>query len=246
MGRIRLYARPVAGVLAAGATALALTACGSSSKNDDLVAGKQMFVQKCAACHTLGRAETKGVAGPNLDEAFRTSISDGMGRSTVKGAVRRQIEHPGTQAKNSPIYMPANLVKGRDADDVAAYVAAVAAAPGKDTGLLATAVKKAGSGKPAEEKAGTLEIDADPTGQLAYTATAANATAGKITIKSVNKSQVGHDIAIEGNGVDDKGPVVQDGGTSTITADLKPGTYTFYCSVPGHREGGMVGKLTVK
>jgi uncharacterized cupredoxin-like copper-binding protein len=40
--------------------------------------------------------------------------------------------------------------------------------------------------------------------------------------------------------------VVQDGAVSTVQADLQPGEYEFYCSVPGHREGGMAGKLTVK
>ena len=42
------------------------------------------------------------------------------------------------------------------------------------------------------------------------------------------------------------GPVVKDGGVSTVNVDVKAGEYTFYCSVPGHRQGGMEGKLTVK
>jgi uncharacterized cupredoxin-like copper-binding protein len=67
-----------------------------------------------------------------------------------------------------------------------------------------------------------------------------------VTVKSLNKSSVDHDISIEGNGVDENGEVVKDGGTSEVQVDLKPGEYTFYCSVPGHREGGMEGKLTVK
>jgi plastocyanin len=49
-----------------------------------------------------------------------------------------------------------------------------------------------------------------------------------------------------GPGIDDEGRTVGQGGTSTVSASLKPGTYTFYCSVPGHREGGMEGKLTVE
>ena len=61
-----------------------------------------------------------------------------------------------------------------------------------------------------------------------------------------NKSSISHDISIKGNGVNDNGPVVPQGGTSKVTANLQPGTYEFYCSVPGHEEGGMKGTLTVK
>ena len=55
-----------------------------------------------------------------------------------------------------------------------------------------------------------------------------------------------HDIAVEGNGVNDKGETVSGGGVSQFQTDLKPGEYAFFCTVPGHREGGMEGKLTVK
>jgi len=90
-----------------------------------------------------------------------------------------------------------------------------------------------------------VEIDVAPSG-FAYDKTSATATAGHVTIKSMNPQGTGHDIALKGNGVDEKGEIVQDGGVSTIDiADLKPGTYTFYCSVPGHEEAGMKGTLTV-
>ena len=61
-----------------------------------------------------------------------------------------------------------------------------------------------------------------------------------------NDSDVPHDVSLDGGGADEKGKVVQGGGISTVSATLKAGSYTFYCSVPGHREGGMEGKLTVK
>ena len=61
-----------------------------------------------------------------------------------------------------------------------------------------------------------------------------------------NASPVPHDVSIEGGGVEKKGKVVEGGATSTVAATLKPGKYTFYCSVPGHREAGMEGTLTVK
>ena len=141
--------------------------------------------------------------------------------------------------------MPAMLYKGQDAQDVAAYVGVVAARPGQDTGALATAVAQVNQ-KPAVEKSGKLQIDADPNGQLKFLASSASASAGKVTLNMNNKSSTPHDIAIQGNGVNQIGKVVTNGGTSTISVNLKPGKYTFYCSVPGHRQAGMVGPLTVK
>jgi plastocyanin len=141
--------------------------------------------------------------------------------------------------------MPAKLVKGHDAQDVAAYVARVAAVPGKDTGALGAAVA-AVSQKPVTEKNGKLQIDADPTGQLKFLASKASATAGKVTIAMLNKSSVPHDIAIRSGALNQVGKIVSNGGTSTVSATLKPGTYTFYCSVDGHEAAGMKGTLTVK
>lgn len=236
------------GLAACGVLAVGLSACESDNidQNADLIAGKQAFVQKCGACHTLARAGTKGVAGPNLDEAFRQSLADGFGRDTIDGVVEDQILHPARLSTDNPVYMPANLVSGRLVGDVASYVAAVAARPGKDAGKLATAVKAAGEGKPVAAKGGVLALPADPDGQLAYISKEATAPAGALEIDSKNASSIPHDISIEGNGVDAKGKTVVNGATSSVKVTLKPGTYTFYCSVTGHREGGMVGKLTVK
>ena len=89
-------------------------------------------------------------------------------------------------------------------------------------------------------------IPADPGGALAYKFANAEAPAGQLEIDSKNDSSTPHDIAIEGNGVSEKGETVQDGGVSKIDVDLKPGEYTYYCTLPGHRAGGMEGKLTVK
>jgi plastocyanin len=228
-----------AGLAAAGA-ALALSACSAhpEADNADVIAGKQLFVAKCGSCHVLARAGTKGTTGPDLDEAFQRAIKDGMPRSDFAGAIHGQILHP-----NRNGVMPAKLVTGDKAYDVAAYVAQSVAAGGKDTGLLATAVKQAGGGKPAVEKNGSLQIDADPTGQLAFVTNVATGTPGQITVKMANKSGTPHDIVIDGKG---KGEVVQNGGVSQFQADFAAGTYTFYCSVPGHRAAGMQGKLTVK
>ena len=231
--------------------AVSLTGCELKDDGDNLVNGKTLFVEKCAACHTLARAGAKGVSGPNLDQAFQQSLDEGYERSTIEGIVHRQILYPNRMAQFDPQTgkqlpsMPADLVKGEDAEDVAAYVASAASARGEDTGRLAKAGQTENT-KVAQEQGGTLDIPTVASGALAYQFGSAEAKPGEITINSKNDASIPHDIAIEGNGVAEKGEVVQDGGTSTLKADLKPGDYTFYCSVPGHREGGMEGKLTVK
>jgi plastocyanin len=106
------------------------------------------------------------------------------------------------------------------------------------------------SGAAAGESGGaaeTLEFEADPEGQLAYTTTEATTKAGKVEIDFNNPQALTHDVAIE----DSKGEVVGqteliDSGSDSTTVDLKPGTYTFFCTVPGHREAGMEGTLTVE
>ncbi len=236
------------GLATCGLLAVGLSACESDNvdKNADLIAGKKAFAQKCSSCHVLGRAQAKGVQGPNLDESFQQALSEGFGRDTIHGVVMDQIKFPARVPKDSPAYMPANLVTGKAASDVAAYVAAVAARPGKDTGKLATAVAAAGAGKPIAAKNGKLEIPADPNGQLAYITKEATAPAGPLQIDSKNPASIPHDIAVEGNGVNEKGETVTNGGVSTVKLTVKKGKYAFYCTVAGHREGGMEGTLTVK
>jgi plastocyanin len=80
---------------------------------------------------------------------------------------------------------------------------------------------------------------------LAYNVSTLTVPAGQVTLSMRNDSVVWHNIAIRGNGVDVQGPVVGAGGVSTVTANLAPGTYEFYCSVPGHAEAGMKGTLIV-
>jgi plastocyanin len=94
---------------------------------------------------------------------------------------------------------------------------------------------------------GTVSIAADPSGALAFTKTNIAAPAGADTIDFENASSTGHNVEIEDSSGEDiaETDTISDGKTST-TADLQPGTYTFYCAVPGHREAGMEGTITVK
>jgi uncharacterized cupredoxin-like copper-binding protein len=240
------------GVVALAAVALvALSGCELKDDGDNLVNGKTQFVAKCASCHTLQRANATGVVGPNLDEAWQRAATDGLRRSTYQGVVHRQILQPARSAQVDPATgrpgaaMPGNLVTGEDAEDVAAYVAQAAARRGEDQGRLAT-VGPERSEEVAQAENGTLSIPADPSGATLYTVGAAEAPAGALTLESENESGVPHNIAVEGSGIDEQGPVVQNGGVSRLEVDLDAGEYTFYCSVPGHREGGMEGTLRVE
>ncbi|HEX7244365.1 MAG TPA: plastocyanin/azurin family copper-binding protein [Solirubrobacterales bacterium] len=102
-------------------------------------------------------------------------------------------------------------------------------------------------GKKAGGATETLEFEADPEGALAYTTTEATAKAGKVDVEFNNPQALTHDVAIE----DSNGEVVGQteliaSSSDSTTVNLKPGTYTFFCTVPGHREAGMEGTLTVK
>jgi cbb3-type cytochrome c oxidase subunit III len=118
--------------LAVALLALPLAACGRDE--NDLSNGKALFTERCGSCHTLGRAGTQGRTGPDLDTAFRAGLAEGMSRETVEGIVHQQVLHP---RKDS--VMPPALVKGKDADDVAAYVAFATSRRGEDEGALAQA-----------------------------------------------------------------------------------------------------------
>lgn len=93
----------------------------------------------------------------------------------------------------------------------------------------------------------TVSLAADANGALAFDTSTLSAKAGKVTIVMTNPSTSGmpHAIAVEGNGVDVEGETAQPGGSSTVTVTMKPGTYTYYCPVRGHKAGGMTGTLTV-
>ena len=141
---------------------------------------------------------------------------------------------------------------------VLASFALVACGGGGDDESSSTAntesSKESTSGAAADEggkKAGgataTLEFEADPEGALAYTTTEAETKAGKVEIEFNNPQSLTHDVAIEDTGGEVVGQTeLIDSGSDSTVVDLKPGTYTFFCSVPGHREAGMEGTLTVK
>ena len=149
--------------MGAGLAAVALLAAGcgtggvaKGAQRPDTNNGQQLFSQSCAACHTLQAAGATGTIGPNLDNAFAAVRKDGYPDSSIENVVLDQIRLGSgpiatytTNKKFTPqTTMPANLFKGQDAIDVAAYVASVAgvggfaAAPG-NVGTNGAAIFKA-------------------------------------------------------------------------------------------------------
>jgi mono/diheme cytochrome c family protein len=126
--------RAVIALAASVVMLVALGGCTLKHPTDNLVAGKILFSKTCGSCHTLSHADTSGTTGPNLDDAFRQDRADGISRTSIQGLVDYWIQYPNLQG-----VMPGMLLKGQAAQNVAAYVAAVAARPGQDTGALARA-----------------------------------------------------------------------------------------------------------
>lgn len=93
----------------------------------------------------------------------------------------------------------------------------------------------------------TIAVEADPSGNLAFTSEEITAKGGEDTIEFTNESPVPHDVKIEDSSGKEVGGVeVTQEGTETGEVELKPGTYTYFCSIPGHRQAGMEGTLVVK
>ena len=125
--------------------------------------------------------------------------------------------------------------------------AALAACGGSSNGATGSTTSSTQTPTAAVEKNGKLALAADPNGNLAYTTKTATATAGKVTFSMTNMSGEPHNLAIQKgtNGAVLGATPQESSGTASITLTLKPGTYTFFCQVPGHRASGMYGTLTV-
>lgn len=119
-----------------------------------------------------------------------------------------------------------------------------------DDGDTSTAAEETTATEPADSGGGagaTIEISAAADGSLAFDQTDIEATAGSNTLNFDNPAALSHDVEVESADGQEAGKteLISESSTST-TVDLKPGEYTFYCTVPGHREGGMEGTITVK
>jgi cbb3-type cytochrome c oxidase subunit III len=124
---VRRWALGVAGGLGAALLAAGCGTGGAATGHPDVANGQKLFTgsAQCSACHTLAAAGSAGTIGPNLDDAFRADRQQGFDQTAIENVVLDQIRL-GSGAVTGGTPMPANLVRGQAAVDVAAYVASVA------------------------------------------------------------------------------------------------------------------------
>ena len=178
--------------------------------------------------------------------AVSTAVLTSGGATSSAGA-----QSAAAQATSSTAAAPAPTTESTPAPTTTTATAPAPKAATKSTPAAKTKTSpKATTGTPAPPSspaaaATTLKLAANPAGQLSYDTKQLSAKAGTVTIDMANMSPVEHNVTIaEGGKVLGATPTFT-GGTKTLTVKLKPGTYTFYCSVPGHRQAGMEGTLTV-
>jgi mono/diheme cytochrome c family protein len=143
-----------------GTLAIGAAGCGTGGLSDggSVSRGQQLFKDNCGTCHTLAHAGTTGTIGPNLDAAFQVAHDRDYKESTIRNVVAKQIKYPTTDPPTEgAVGMPADVVKGGDVDDVAAYVACAAgvskAEADKDCGAAAGGGTTEGGGGGTDGKA---------------------------------------------------------------------------------------------
>lgn len=182
------------------------------------------------------RAAELEKAGEEIEEAESTGGFENEGGAL--GGEREEGEEEAEKAEEGPEgEEPVGPTVGSKEGEGAAGKGGVT--KGKE-GSEGTSGSKSGG-----EASTTLDLAADAA-DLAFDKTELSAEPGKVTIDFTNPSAIPHNVVIEEEGKELAGfePITE--GEEAVSADLKAGTYTFFCSVPGHREAGMEGTLTVK
>lgn len=147
--------------------------------------------------------------------------------------------------------MPKNLVIMLSAGALALGVAACGGSSSSSSSAApatssSAAAATSSSSAPSSGGASKIAIAANPGGALKFDKTSLAAKAGKVTVAFTNKAPLGHNFTIQSaSGATVAATPTFNGATKTVTATLKPGKYTFLCTVPGHAMAGMKGTLTV-
>jgi plastocyanin len=231
------------GVLVAWALIVSL-ALGMRVPNFPGNLGGQRLVSAISAVLVLGAVSTAVLTSGGESKAEgKAPKYEKFGENTPDTAAP---ESAGASTSASTPAAPAPEAAGSETQTAEKPAATTPAAKPKKTSPKATTGTPPPPSSPAPNAAGSqLKLAANPAGQLAYTTKQLSAKAGKVTIDFTNASPIEHDVAIaQGSSVVGQTPIFT-GGSKTLTVSLKPGTYTFYCTVPGHRAAGMEGTLTV-
>ena len=254
MASPRKFARALAVSVVA---ALAISACSSQSiklaQDSPYRTGAQLFLTHCSGCHTLSLVGAAGSAS-SVQGRLRTQAPNFNFRKEGYSCVLYAIENGGFSGE----IMPQNIVVGPQAKAVARFIAKCAGQEAEKTPTIGGGASCASSANPVtppttpstppppKATKGPLALAADPKGLLAYDAKALVAASSKVTIDFTNASPVPHNVTIANAAGKVEGATKTfSGGSATLALNLPPGTYTFYCSVPGHEQAGMKGTLTV-
>jgi plastocyanin len=194
--------------------------------------GGQRVVMAISAVLVIAAASTAVITSGGAEKAGAESASG------TQATTAPQATSPSTQeSTTSATPPPAGSTPAKAPTKPSKSPTKPAKSPKATTGTPAPASSPAA--------ATTLKLAASPAGQLAYDTKQLSAKAGKVTIDMTNTSPIEHDVAVaQGSTVVGQTPVFA-GGSKSVTLNLKPGAYKFYCTVPGHRQAGMEGTLTV-
>jgi plastocyanin/mono/diheme cytochrome c family protein len=231
--------------------------------------GRELFGEHCGVCHTLSAANAVGKVGPNLD---LLKPSEAIVLHTIaNGCLPNAPPAESSEICLGEGVMPGGVVQGRQAQDVAEFVARVtggALGTGSSSASGASSTGSSSSSSSSSStstsstttsasstsataptgKAQTINIAASPAGLLKFTMSSLTAKAGKVTFVFTNKSPLAHNLTIQ-QGTNGKilgATPTFVGGARSLTVTLPAGMYTYFCSVPGHRQAGMLGMLMVK
>ena len=242
---------------ASGSMLLAASGCGSvkHSENANLIVGKQQFVAKCGACHPLARANTKGTVGPDLDEAFRHGVAEGLGRSTIPSVVQYQVAIPPPQPRKRDAQRSREWLGVEGHRRLRLAYAAVDRTrqrhrPARQC-RRPCGLRQTGGREGRQTRTGSQPCRA---ARLHHQQGRGERRVGDDRrneehvrgLDTTSRSRQAHEATPGGPVPVGAGPL-EPNGTASFTVNLKPGTYTFFCQAPGHRaRRGMVGTLTVK
>jgi uncharacterized cupredoxin-like copper-binding protein len=238
----------IAGGLLVGWALLVSLGLGMRNPNFPGSLGGQRIVSAITAVLVIAAASTAVITSGGAEKAGAESASATQAPSTPDTAAPESANS--TSASTPAQSTPAETTPAASTPSTSTPAAASRPKSTKQTKSAkkspqATTGTPAPPSSPAAATASTLKLAANPAGQLAYDTKQLSAKAGKVTIDMSNMSPVEHDVAIaQGTKVLGQTPVFT-GGSKSVTVNLKPGTYTFYCTVPGHRQAGMEGTLTV-